>query len=290
MPRLSQNLIRSAGVRYVLLSTLLFAVMNVGVKLLDGVPVHEIVFFRALVTLIAGLVLLRRAGVSPWGNNRPLLLARGVMGTVALVCYYWSLHRMPLSTAVTIQYLSPIFTIAISAVLLREPPRPLEWVFFAGAFGGVMMVKGFDGSITVPELVVALVAAVGSGVAYNLVRMLRDHDHALVVVFYFPLVTVPVIGVYTAFHWYWPSALQWVLLLLVGLTTTGAQIYMTRALHLDRAASISSDNYLGIPLAIAVGWLGFACEPLGPWVLIGIVVICASVMGLGLVQGRPSRR
>ena len=100
-----------------------------------------------------------------------------------------------------------------------------------------------------------MVAAVGSGVAYNLVRMLRDHDHALVVVFYFPLVTVPVIGVYTALHWYWRPALQWVLLLLVGLTTTGAQIYLTRALHLDRAASVSIYNYLGIPLAIAVGSL-----------------------------------
>ncbi len=275
----------STGVRYILLATLLFAVMNVGVKLLVGFPVHEIVFFRALVTLVVGYGLLRRAGISPWGHNRPLLVARGVAGTVALVCYFWSLHQMPLGSAVTIQHLSPIFTVAISGLLLREPPRAVQWVFFAGAFAGVVMVKGFDPRVTLFELTIGIGAAASAGLAYNLVRMLKDHDHPLVVVFYFPLVTVPVIGAYTLGHWTWPTALQWLLLLIVGLSTTGAQVYLTRAFQLDRASNISIFNYLGIVLAIFVGWLAFS-EPLGPLTLIGVLVIMVCVVGGGLYNSR----
>ena len=57
------------GLKYILLSTFFFALMNVGVKYLDNIPAHEIVFFRALVTLIVGYIMLRRLNIKPWGQQ-----------------------------------------------------------------------------------------------------------------------------------------------------------------------------------------------------------------------------
>lgn len=264
------------GVRYILIATVMFALMNVGVKYLSHIPAHEVVFFRALISLLVCLVLLRRAGISPWGNNRKILLGRGIAGTIALTMYFYTLQNMPLASAVTIQYMSPIFTIIIAGVMLKEPPRPIQWLFFLVSFAGVLMIKGFDPRVSPTDLAIGITAAMSSGLAYNFIRKLRGQDHPLVVVFYFPLVTVPVIGAWTFTHWVSPSAVDWLVLLIIGICVTIAQVYMTRAYQLEKAANISNFNYLGVVFAIAFGFIIFG-EVLTPLGIAGIILIVFGV-------------
>jgi len=266
----------NAAARDMFIATLFFAVMNVGVKLLVGIPAHEIVFFRALVSLVAAYALMRRAGVSAWGRRRVLLVLRGLAGTVALVAYFYSLHLMPLATAVTLQHMSPLFTILIAGPLLGERASGSQWGYFLLAFAGVLLIKGFDHRVTMLELSLGLTAAAFAGLAYNLVRMLKDTDHALVVVFYFPLVTVPLVGAYSFTHWVWPDLLELALLLVVGLATTAAQVYMTRAFQRDRASRVSIVYYLGVVIAMLLGWLLFG-EGVGPLAMAGAGLIVVSV-------------
>ena len=265
------------GIKYILLSTIFFQFMNVGVKMLPHIPVIEIVFFRALVTLIVGYILISRAGISHWGNNRKFLIARGVAGTGALILYFFTLKFMPLASAVTIQYMSPIFTIIIAGIMLKEPPSKIQWLFFLVSFAGVIMLKGFDGRVTPFELAIGISSALCSGLAYNFIRKLKDTDHALVVVFYFPLVTVPIAGVYSTFNWVMPHGTDWLLLLMIGLGTTIAQIFMTKAYQLERASNISNFNYLGSVYAIIIGYFMFG-ETLPPLAFAGIAVIVFGVV------------
>lgn len=267
----------SPGVKYIILSTFFFALMNMGVKYLDHIPAHEIIFFRALITLIIGYILIKRERLSPWGNNRKILLLRGISGTVALLCYFYTLQTMPLASAVTIQYLSPIMTIFISALFLKEPAGKWQWLFFLLAFGGVVMVKGFDPRVSIPELAVGIVSAIGSAIAYNLIRKLKDFDHPLVVVFYFPLVTLPIVGIYSLFHWVPPQADDWLIIIFIGVATTIAQIFLTRAFHADKASNIGIFNYLGIIYAIATGFFIFD-ETIAPLAYAGFALIIFSVI------------
>ena len=267
----------TAGVKYILLSTIFFALMNVGVKMLDNIPAYEIVFFRALVTLIVGYGLIKRAGLNPWANNRTILICRGLAGTVALIMYFYTLQNMPLASAVTIQYLSPIFTIVIAGVMLKETPRPVQWIFFLIAFSGVLLLKGFDTRVSPVELSIGVLAAVFSGLAYNFIRKLKGQDDPLVVVFYFPLVTVPIVGAYTLTHWVAPSPLDWLILILIGLATTVAQIFMTKGYQLERAADVSVFNYLGTIYAILIGLFLFS-ETIGLVGLGGIGLILTGVI------------
>ncbi|MBD3402995.1 EamA family transporter [candidate division GN15 bacterium] len=255
-----------------LIATFMFALMQVGVKWLKHIPSYEIVFFRAIVSLVVCWVLLKRAGISPWGNNKPLLIARGAAGTVALTTFFYTLQAMPLASAVTIQYLSPIFTIIIAGIMLKEPPRPIQWIFFVISFAGVLMIKGFDPRVAPLDVGLGVMAAMFSGLAYNFIRKVRNDDHHLVVVFYFPLVTVPVIGTYTAFNWVMPNPLDWVILLIIGICVTIAQVYMTRAYQADRASNISNFNYLGVVFALAFGLTIFG-EHIEPLAFGGIVLI-----------------
>lgn len=251
--------------------------MNVGVKYLDHIPAYEIVFFRALVTLIVCYFLVIRARLKPWGNNKKYLILRGLAGTIALMLYFYTLQNMPLASAVTIQYVSPIFTIIVAGLMLKEPPRRVQWLFFIVSFVGVVMIKGFDPRVSVFELLVGMTSAVFSALAYNFIRKLKDFDHPLVVVFYFPLVTVPLVGTYTVFNWVTPSGRDLILLVLIGLATTVAQIFMTKGYQLEKAANISNFNYLGTIYAIIFGYFLFA-ETIGVFGYAGIFLILFGVI------------
>ncbi len=264
------------GVKYIIISTIFFALMNVGVKYLTAIPAHEIVLFRGLVSLIVCYLMLRRLKISLWGNNKRLLIYRGLAGTAGLIMYFYTVQNMPLASAVTIQYMSPIFTIILAGIMRQESPRPIQWLFFIVSFAGVVMIKGFDPRVDVMELVIGVSSAFFSGLAYNFIRKLKDYDQPLVVVFYFPMVTVPIIGTYTIFHWVTPNLEELIVLILIGLVTTAAQIDMTKAYQVDKASNISNFNYLGSIYAIVIGLLFFD-ETIGALAMAGIGLIIFGV-------------
>ncbi len=265
------------GIQYILLATLFFTFMSIGVKYLQTIPSYEIVFFRALVSLIVCYVMVKHQRIHPWGNDKINLLLRGTFGTAGLLMYFYTIQQMPLASAVTIQYLSPIFTIIIAGFMLKEYPRPIQWFFFLLSFSGVIMIKGFDPRILPFDVVIGVSAAICSGFAYNFIRKLKESDHPLVVVLYFPLVTVPIVGTYTMMHWVQPQPIEWLILLTVGIATTFAQIFMTKAYQLERAANVSNFNYLGSVYALVVGYFIFG-ESIGLLGMVGMVVIFGGVL------------
>lgn len=111
------------GVRYMLLSALAFGAMTACVKWTSvRIPVAEIVFARALVSLVLSWLLLRRGGGSLLGRRRWLLLLRGLFGFAGLHCVFFAVSRLPLAEATVLQYLHPVFTAVLAALVLREAP------------------------------------------------------------------------------------------------------------------------------------------------------------------------
>lgn len=260
-------------------ATAFFTLMAMGVKALPRIPTYQVVFCRALVSLVSCSWLIWRRGLSPWGNNRKGLLARGVTGTVALLLYFYSLKNLPFANAIAIQQLAPIFTILVTALWLREHASLLQWICCITAFLGATLVRGFDGQIAWLDFAAGVTAAFLAGVAYTLVRKLRHDDHPLVIVLYFPLVTVPIVGTYSLLHWVAPTPIEWLLLLWVGATVTVAQILMTLAYQLEPPSRVSVYNYFGTLYAAAIGPLVFG-ESLTLTVVCGIILILFGVLFL----------
>lgn len=243
-----------------LLSTLAFALLNVCVKLLPHLPLLEIVFFRSTFSLLLSYGALRQARVRPWGQpaSRWFLLSRGTTGALALVLYFYTLQTMPLASAVTIQYLAPIFTAILGIFIVKEHVQPWQWVFFLISFGGVLVVKGVDTRIAPLHLALGVASAVFSGLSYNSIRKLGGREHPLVIVFYSQLVVVPFSAAYCLLHWTTPPRWQdWGLLLLTGVFTQLSQVYKTRAYQVGPLASISSLDYLGVLYALGLGFVFF---------------------------------
>ncbi len=292
-----------------LLSTLLFALMNVCVKQLGHLPTLEIILARSVVSLGLSWWAVRRAGVSVWGRefdaanhldrappanrqSRWLLASRGATGALALMLYFASVQHLPLAVAVTLQYLSPICTAVVGIWLLREPVRLSQWACFGVAFGGVVLTQ-FDRATLPPDAAVwALVGVAGaivSGFSYVTIRRLRGREHPLVVVFWFPLIALPVGLIGTALHGVWPTPPEWGWLLLTGIFTQGAQVTMTRAYQAEEVAKVSVLNYIGLFYAVAIGW-GVFGEKLGLLTGAGLALVLAGVVANVWVKARQERR
>lgn len=233
------------GVQYMLISTLSFSLMTVGVKYLKHIPFFELILFRSLVSLVLSFGYIKMKGLSPYGNNKSVLIQRGVVGTIALSLFFLSIQNLPLASAATIGYLSPIFTAIFAVYILKERIIPVQWLFFAISFGGIVLIKGFDGNVSLVYVLIGVVASMLAGLAYNLVRKLKSTDHPMVVVFYFPLVATPVMLIWSAFNWVQPIGIDWLVLLGIGIFTQIGQYYLSKALHIENAGRMTSIKFLG---------------------------------------------
>lgn len=239
------------------ISTLAFSLANVFVKQVSHIPAMEVVFFRTTIASTFCVIGLYRAGADWKGSNRSLLLLRGIFGTTALFLFFITLQNIPLATAMTIQYLSPIFTSIIAIFVLSEKVRSMQWIFYTIAFAGVLLIERIDTRVSAFFLTIGIISAFCSGVAYNLVRSLRGREHPLTVVLHFQLVGVVVGGLSLFFEWRTPTGWDWLYLFLIGVFSQMGQIFLTNALQKERVAGVAIINYSGLIYALLIGSLVF---------------------------------
>ena len=231
--------------------------MKVFVKLVPHIPAIEIILFRSVISLVISLYFLKRQRVNIWGNNKPILIGRGVAGAIALIIYFSLLQQIPLATASTLQYLAPIFTAVIGVFLVGERVKNVQWLFFAISFAGVLVIQGFDPRISPIHLIMGIAASLFMGLAYNFIRKLKTDEHPLVIIFYFPLIMLPVSALWSAFVWVQPQGLDWLVLIMIGFFTQIAQFLMTKAYQYEELNKVSILTYIGIIYSLAFGFFLF---------------------------------
>jgi drug/metabolite transporter (DMT)-like permease len=270
-------------------SALFFSLMSVCVKLAGArLPFQELVLTRGVVTLALSAFAVWRARVSPWGVNKKLLALRGVLGFCGLNCYYYSLTVLPLADATVIQYTNPVITALLSGVLLGERAKRHELALAVVALFGVVLVSrpSFLFASLGPALppfgvIVSAAGAVFSALAYVSVRRLARTDRPEVIVFYFPLLAVPLTLPTIAGHVLVPSGREWVLLVLLGVFTQLGQERLTRGLQLEPAGRATAMSYLQIVFAFGWGLAFFGERP--AWLtVLGAGCIVASAVGLAV--------
>lgn len=268
------------GIRLMFFSTIAFSLANIFVKQVGHLPAMEIVFFRCLAGVVFCGIGLKRANAGWRGTNRKMLFLRGMFGTTALYLFFLTVQNIPLAQASTIQYLSPIFTTIIAIFLLKESVKPLQWIFYGLAFLGVLLIERFDPRVSLLFLAFGIVSAFCSGVAYNLVRSLREREHPLTVVMHFQLVGVIAGGIFTLFNWRVPVGIDWLYLLLIGAASQLGQWFLTNSLQKEKAASVAIINYSGLIYALAFGWFVFGEAQTLESLLGMILVVCGVILSI----------
>lgn len=275
---------RDKSVQYMLLAGFCFALMNICVKYVSHLPTLEVVLFRSIFSLVVTYYFLRKHNIYPLGNQIGILTLRGIAGCLGLIGSFYTLQHIPFASAVTINYLSPFFTAILGIFIAKQQVRPLQFLYFAISIAGVLLLKGFDLRISTLDISIGLGAALFAGLAYNMIARSKGKDHPLVIIFYFPLLTIPVVGIYSFFHWETPIGMDWLFLLLIGIFTQIAQYYMTLSYQNANLAKVASLNYLGVIYALVFGYLLF--NESFSWMSFGAIAIILLGVFLNLFDKR----
>ncbi len=276
-------------------SALSFSLMGVCVKQVGGrIPVAEVVFARAIVSVALSWWLLHRAGIPAWGKRRWLLIWRGAIGTAALVCVYAALAVLPLAAATVLQYLYPLFTALLAWLMLGEPIGKRVLAAMALGWLGVLLVAQPAGllqggaTLALVPVLIAIAGALFTAFAYVSVRSLGTSEHPLVIVFYFPLVALPLSLPLVALNPVLPTPAELLWLIGVGVFTQLGQVYLTRSLTALPAARATAISYVQVLFAGGWGWLLFG-ESIDSWTIAGAGLVLAATL-VSLSHSRQQKR
>ena len=275
-----------------LVAAALFALMGVLVKHASAhFSSAELVFYRSIFGLVAIWSLIglrRRAWFAPLATRHGMThFWRGLAGFGALVLFFYAIGRLPLATAVTLNYTAPLFLAALSAWWLGERHgRGLVGAVLLGFAGIVLLLRPqMDGQPWAP-VAAGLGSALLAAVAYVNVKQLgRLGEPEWRVVFYFTLLATLGGGAWMLVAGYHrPTAADWPWLIGIGVTATVAQLALTRAYHRGRTLTVGSLAYTTVGFSAVYGVVLFD-EQLPALAWLGMAVVALA----GIFAARASQ-
>lgn len=268
-----------------IISTLAFACMNALVKHLTHLSAFQIVFFRSVSSLFFTFGFLLKNNIPILGNQRKLLVLRGIVGVTSMTLFFMSTKYLPIGTAVSLRYMAPIFAAVFAIFFLKEKIKPFQWLFFALAFAGVIILKGFDTDLDTYGLVLIFISAVFSGLVYIVISKIGKGDHPVVVVNYFMVISTILGGLLSINNWINPKGIEWLMLFGLGLFGYFGQVYMTKAFQIASTNQVAPLKYLEVVFTLLLGVLLFS-EVYTLYSLLGIMMIIFGLVLNALYKGK----
>jgi drug/metabolite transporter (DMT)-like permease len=280
------------AILFTLISSLMFAAMSSLVRFLgDGFPVGQVVFFRATFAILPVVLIysirgeLRQAVYTrrPFGH-----VGRGFFSVGGMFLNFASLARLPVVDATAISFTSPLITVALSAIFLKEQVRFYRWSAVIIGFIGVvvMLWQQFDLSRYANTSTVATsVAAIGAicglvGATFNAgaviqTRRLTASETTSSIVFYFSLFCA-LVGLATLpFAWVTPDPTQLVALIATGVIGGLSHIFLTESYRNAPQSVVAPFGYSAMLWALIFGYV-FLGEVPTFLVLVGAAIVAAA--------------
>lgn len=270
---------------YMIFSALGFMLLNSFVKYLGHYSAYQLVFFRSAGSLFFTIGFLKRNKIPMQGNQKILLITRGLVGVTSMIFFFLALKYLPIGSAVSMRYIGPIFAAIFALFILKEHIKPIQWLFFGIAFSGVVVLKGFDPEISILGLLYILISAVFSGMVYVLLRKIGEKDHPVVVVNYFMIIATLVGGILSINSWVQPTGYEWLMLGSLGVFGYIGQLNMTKAFQYAEANIVAPMKYIEVIFTMLIGVLWFD-DTYTLYSVLGIVLIITGLVLNVLVKNR----
>jgi drug/metabolite transporter (DMT)-like permease len=244
------------GIVMMLIAVALLSCMDAGLKQLSThYPPLQVTALRCLASLpLVALWAFWTVGTRALLRVRwSLHLFRGVVGVATLTAFVVGISRLPLTTAYTLFFVSPLIITALSGAILREKIGFQRWAVILAGFAGVLVAlrPTGEGTFTWGGLAI-LAAAVGYAVSVITVRVLGRTDSTQSMVFWVLTMMTPAAVAFAAPHWVPIAPQHWLLIAAVGIVGAFGQYAITEAFARGEASVIAPFEY------IALAWgLGF---------------------------------
>ena len=241
-----------------------FSLMTLCVKKIDNrIPIFELVFFRSLLSLLITSFIINQRNLNPWGKNKPLLILRGLLGSIALICIFYAIRNMPLNISTVIQYTYPIFISIFAGILINE--KITKNVLIASATGwlGIIIIlnpyqlSSLNIEIEKLTILIAFIGSISTSLAYITVKKLSLTEDIFIIIKYFPLISLIILAPIVLFNWVTPNIndLKWIIG--VGIFTQLGQTFLTIGLKKLPTSEAATINYLQVLFGSIWGILFF---------------------------------
>ncbi len=253
------------GIVLMLFASFLFALTMVFAKLLSSsMGSVEVTFWRNAIGLAVIAVFAFRKPIRNRGGKPYTLVFRGVIGTVALLAFFYTISATSLSNAIVFAKTEPIFTAILAFFLLKEKLHSYALIAIAIGFLGVVILSGFEFDYL---HVMGLLTGFLSALAYTSVRSLKEYYDERTVVLSFMIAGVvlpallmmssPLISselfAFAFSPFIFPDGMDWIWIILMGISAAFGQMYMTRAYFYAKAGLISTVSYSVVLFATLFG-------------------------------------
>lgn len=276
------------GSLWMLVAALGFAIMGALVKLgAQKFSSAELVFYRSLFGLIfIGLFILQKK--LPLAT--PVMykqMSRAGVGFIALILFFYAIAHLPLATAITLNYTSPLFLAIFMPFFLHEKPKRILLLALAIGFVGVsLLLKPTINQSQWLAGFLGLLSGIGAALAYVHVKQLgQANEPDWRTVFYFTLVSSVCAGAWMLFDHF--HSLAWrdlPILIGLGVSATIAQLALTRAYRTGDTLVVASLAYVTILLASIIGVIWWQEHlSLDAWIAIGLIILS------GIISIRTAR-
>jgi len=274
---------------YLVFASLFFSLMTVCVKKIDeAIPIYELVFFRSVFSLIITSIIIKRKKINPWGKNKSLLIIRGLLGTVALICIFYSIRNMPLSISTVIQYTYPIFISIFAVFLIKEKINfNVIIALFLGWLGILIILNPYQStSYEIDKLAIsiAFAGAITTSLAYIAVKKLSRQEDIFIIIKYFPLISVITLIPIVYVNWITPQVSDLIWIIGIGIFTQAGQTFLTLGLKNLPASQASSINYLQVIFGSIWGIYLFGEKITINFVIGSIFVLLGTIISTSKIQ------
>lgn len=271
-----------------LISALLFAFMSALVRQLgDVAPIGQMVFFRSAFAILPVVLVYAIRGelATAVRTSRPLgQLGRGLLSVGGMFSNFSALTRLPLADATAISFASPLITVALAAIILKERVRIYRWSAVVIGFAGVIV-------MLIPHLDIGRYAAIGGAAAAGSIfavisafcnagtviqtRRLTQSETTSSIVFYFSLVCAIAGALTLPFAWHSPTPRELAALIALGVLGGFAHILLTESYRYAAASVVAPFDYSSMLWALLLGYWLFGELP-DTLVYLGATIVAAA--------------
>lgn len=274
---------------WMIVASFLFACMGVCVKLgADTFSTGELVLYRGLIGVVMMAAVARLRGTTLATPHWRLQLSRGLSGSFALMCYFFALGILPLATAVTLSYTSPIFVALLLVFWFGERVRRRVFAcVLIGLVGIALLLRPTLQPDQWPGALAGLGGGLLASLAYVSVRELgRAGEPEVRTVFWFSTITATL-----ALPWALIAGLHAIdlhdtlILLGVGVFGGAAQLAMTRSYRYGRTVVSANLSYSTVVFSSLFGVaLWGEVLPLAAWGAIALIVASGILVSLATAR------
>ncbi|WP_424942249.1 DMT family transporter [Aliiroseovarius crassostreae] len=279
------------GIAWMISAGLLFVAMNAMVKHVgQSLPSTQAAFLRFLFGLIFVAPVLGRVVRTRFDRRTWALFAgRGVVHTVAVLCWFYAMTQITVAEVTAMNYLNPIYVMLGAALFLGETFSWRRMVAVVVAFLGVVVILRPGVRELGPGHLAMIFTAIALGGSYLIAKRLSSITSAAVVVAMMSITVTVALIPFAWMVWVPPSWTQLIWLLAVAGFATGGHYAMSRAFAEAPVSVTQPVAFTQIIWAVIMGYTLFG-EPVDGWVIFGAAMIMSAVSYITWREAMLKRR